>query len=536
MAKISAATEEKIFQIKQFLGLNENPDGDTKLSMGEAAAMENFRVTRDGNLQRRPGTALVKGLMGTYTLEVAEEAQVVRESDGVSGQLTMYPTAQATEDGFVALSGAPVVVDSDNAGDYAGYYWQYNVDFTYELVSCDDEATVDQYTWTMKRVRAVSDSQDKTVAGLWAGNVKGTEYLLGACDGKLWKLHDGTDFCREAIGSLTTTAPVFFFGYDEKVYLLNGTEYKQWDGTTYEDVAGYRPLVSVSVSPAGGGTALEQVNKLTGQRRCWFSGDGTSDAFYLPEVGLASIDYVKNRVTGEELSTDAYTADPAKGMVRFSTPPDRGTNNLEIGWTHPNSFRAQVVAMKFAETFNGATDNRVFLYGDGSNQAFYSGLDYDGNPRADYFPDLNVLKVGEANTPITGMIRHYSRLLVYKTGSAYSVQYGLTTLADNTTMAAFYATPVNRSIGNVAPGQVRLVLNSPRTLHGRDLYEWRNATGYVSNLTIDERQAKRISDRITSTLAGFSSAQCYCWDDNDNQEYYICWQGQALVHHYAADA
>ena len=103
-------------------------------------------------------------------------------------------------------------------------------------------------------------------------------------------------------------------------------------------------------------------------------------------------------------------------------------------------------------------------------------------------------------------------------------------------MAAFYATPVNRSIGNVAPGQVRLVLNSPRTLHGRDLYEWRNATGYVSNLTIDERQAKRISDRITSTLAGFSSAQCYCWDDNDNQEYYICWQGQALVHHYAADA
>lgn len=78
MAKISAVTEEKIFQIKQFLGLNENPDGDTKLSMGEAAAMENFRVTRDGNLQRRPGTALVKGLMETYTLEVAEEAQVVR--------------------------------------------------------------------------------------------------------------------------------------------------------------------------------------------------------------------------------------------------------------------------------------------------------------------------------------------------------------------------------------------------------------------------------------------------------------------------
>ena len=80
------------------------------------------------------------------------------------------------------------------------------------------------------------------------------------------------------------------------------------------------------------------------------------------------------------------------------------------------------------------------------------------------------------------------------------------------------------------------MLNSPRTLHGKDAFEWRNNSSYSSNLTADERQAKRISDRIYATLGGFDLAKCYCWDDNDNQEYYICYNGKALVQNYAADA
>ena len=149
---------------------------------------------------------------------------------------------------------------------------------------------------------------------------------------------------------------------------------------------------------------------------------------------------------------------------------------------------------------------------------------------------MNELVIGEANTPITAMIRHYSRLIVFKTNSTYSVQYGIMNTAEDTTIPAYYATPVNRTIGNVTPGQVRLVLNSPYSLHGRDLYEWKNNSSYSSNLTVDERQAKRISDRITATLDQFSLEDCYCFDSNDTQEYFICWGGQVLVHNYAVDA
>ena len=447
MAQITGSANERVFKIKAWGGLNENPDGDTKLKMGEAAAMRNFRITRDGNLQRRPGSRAIASLLP----EGAEAAPV---------------------------------------------------------------------------------------RGIWSGNVGGVDQLIAACGGKLWKLwdDDAGAYIEEEIGCISTEHEIHFFGFDNNLYIINGVEYKVWDGQTLADVGGYRPLVTVSVPPDGGGETLEQVNKLCGERRCWFSPDGEKTVFHLPEKGILSLDYVKDLSTGENMAADSYTADTQAGTVTFSQAPAMGTNTIEIGWTMAENFRGQVLNMRWGELYAGTQDTRIFLYGDGSNRAIYSGLDYDGKPRADYFPDLNEVSVGDANTPITGMIRHYSRLLCFKESSAWTIQYGTISMADGLVTEAFYVTPVNRSIGNVAPGQVRLVLNSPRTLHGSDVYEWKNSGSYSSNLTVDERQAKRISDRIYATVRKFDLENCYCYDDNWAQEYYICYDGKALVHNYAADA
>ena len=447
MAAITGSANEKVFQIRAWGGLNENPDGDTKLKMGEAAGMRNFRITRDGNLQRRPGSKEIAAMLP----EGAEAAPV---------------------------------------------------------------------------------------RGIWNGNVGGVEQLIAACGGKLWKLWDDETgaFIREEIGDIDTGREIHFFGFSDALYMVNGVEYKVWDGQALSDVGGYRPLVTIAVPPEGGGETLEQVNKLTGARRCWFSPDGERAMFQLPEKGLLSLDYVKDLSTGEELDPSAYSADHAAGTVTFTETPPMGVNTIEIGWTMGENFRSQVQSMRWGELYAGTQDTRIFLYGDGSNRAIYSGLDYDGKPRADYFPDLNEVAVGDANTPITGMIRHYSRLSCFKSDSAWTIEYGTVTLADGAQTEAFYVTPVNRAIGNAAPGQVRLVLNSPRTLHGSDLYEWKNYSAYSANLTHDERQAKRISDRIYATVRKFDLENCYCYDDNWAQEYYICQGGRALVHNYAADA
>lgn len=441
MATITGAQNERVFQIKKWLGLNENPDGDTKLKMGEAAAMRNFRVTRDGNLQKRPGTK--------------------------------------------------------------------------EILLLDRGHAVD---------------------AVWTGRIQGKERVMAICNGRLYSCYDpdADNWTAADAGSLGTGIDKpGMFGFADKLYILTGAKYMVYDGTTLSEVSGYIPLVATAVPPAGGGSTLEQVNKLTAKRRIWFSPDGTATTFRLPEAGLASIDYARDTATGTALTISSR--DLTAGTLTLSAAPAAGANRVEVGYTASASARADVTAMRFAEAYNGTQDTRIFLYGDGSNRAIYSGLDYDGSARADYFPDMNVVDIGVSNTPITGMIRHYSKLICFKTDGAYHVQYGQITLEDGSLTAAFYVTAINKSIGNEAPGQVQIVLNNPVTLFGSDLYEWQ-ANKYGS-LTADERQANRISDRVFASLQTMDAGSCVCIDDNYHQEYYVSdGTGRTLVWNYAADA
>ena len=504
MSKIRSSSSERIWKLEKFLGLNENPDGDTKLKLGEASICRNWRVTRDRNLQRRPA-----------------------------------------------------------------FHTKYDI------------------------------GTGKKVSGMWFGNIKGTEIGLAASGGHMWLFYEG-DYLEELkdLGMLETENNVNFFAYNDIVYIQNGEEYYSYDGARFGIVKGYRPLVITGRDPSGAdGELLEEVNKLNGMRRVWFSPDGVHNEFLLPESDLLSVDYVKYNATGEYMNPKLYSFDRFNGIVTFeatetfagdgetteftltndlvssvtvkvgdtttsvtfdsdagtitfaTAPADEavitvsevimlpaGTNTIEIGYSAPSTYRMDIARMTNSELFLGAQDNAVFLYGNGTNKAVYSSIDYNGVPRADYFPDLNEMAVADANTPITALIRHYSQLICFKTNAAYSVQYGMIQEQNGNDQWGFYVKPINKSIGNVAVGQVRLVNNSPLTLHGNDLYEWHNTSSYSSNLSVDERQARVISQRIYDTLGSFDFSECFCYDDNDNQEYYIWCGNKALVFNYAADA
>lgn len=452
MARITGSASERVFQIQRWLGLNENPDGDTKLRMGEGAAMRNFRITRDGNLQKRPGT---------------------------------------------------------------------------------------------RHVLTVDDGEE--IEAVWTGYVAGKERVMAICNGELWSLWNETetpgeyDWSATKIGNgVGTTDRPHMFGFAEKLYILTGSKYMVWDGTTLGEVTGYVPLVAVAVPPAGGGELLEQVNKLTLSRRVRLSPDGQTWAFKLPETPN-SITSVTNLATNETIASTSYSLSDDTITFTTTTGIVTGPSTVEVEYAvaeNPeHDYRAEVEGMHFSETFNGSQDTRVFLYGDGSNVAIYSDIDENGQQRADYFPDQNVVRVGTDNTPITSLIRHYSALIAFKSDSTYSIQYGNITLATGDVVPAFYVDPINRTIGCEAPGQAQLVLNNAVTLFGQDCYEWRNTSRYGSVLTRDERQAQRISDRVYATLHNFDTARCITFDDNYQQEYYICDpSGRTLVYGYAADA
>lgn len=429
MANISVTDNTKIYQLKKWLGLNESPDGDTGLKLGEAAVMRNFRITRESHLQIRPGYNAVCTL----------------------------------------AEGAPV-------------------------------------------------------RGMWSGYVDGTFHVLAACGGSLWDIDPETWDCV-SVGEIDDS-PVHFFGFSQKVYMLTGSEYYFWDG--YSPVAlvdGYAPIVTTAAPPEGGGTLLEPVNILTGHKRAQYSPDGEATVFHLPETQIDELLFV----VGTDLE---YTVDLEAGTVTFSEAPPEGVNTITFTWRKGVGERQNIAAMRFTEFYNGDADSRVFFYGDGTNKAYYSDLDQNGQPDAEYIPEMNVMAVGSANTPITSMIRHYGRLLIFKLDGTYTADYASVTLDTGSVTAAFYTSPLNREIGCAGYGQALLVENDPRTLHGRAVYRW----GLAGNTTRDERNAKRISDRVDDTLSRFDLAQCITFDDEQRREYYVVYGSEMIVNNYANDS
>ena len=578
MATIKANTNEKVFGISQWGGLNEHPDGDTRLKMGEASTMINWRITKDGNLKRRPGSLLVDWINDTsIEYENTYSKRVLIAGDDME-------TAQLHSAGSISIKGGEITLGT--ASDYYVKNMQGIVRYWYDddnvpckiLRSTGWNSTLGtHYILSYYPAYINVPSYTRPITGMWSGYVGGQQHFLAVCWGNLYSLYNPTtgQFAARKIGKLfgesatdsELSNPTSFIPWDNKLYILNGIEYHVWNGTfplpgnegnELPKVEGYRPLVAVAIGPlvngepgtsSSGETTTEYVNRLNGKRRVWISPDDTGKSFQLPEKGVTdpsptmAIDWIKDLSTTPATTVDSsnYSFTVTTGIVTFAGNYDlkKGVNNYEIAYSVTENYRTQVTHNLFYELYSGNTDTRIILYGDGTNRALYSGMDYNGQPRADYFPDQYELRVGDENTPITGMIRHYGDLVAYKTNEAWAVSYGVIDLATDALTPAYYCIPVNKTVGHTAMGQIRLVNNNPVTCFGNNLYHWINSSYYTSALSRDERQANRISDRVQKTIGEMYLPGCVLYDDNDHQEFYVVEAGDSsgkiVVWNYAND-
>lgn len=486
MARLTSTQNGTVVQIRAFLGLNENPDGETTLKVGEFSRMWNFRITQDRHLQKRPGTK---------ELFHIETANYWEEENGIVPQAL----SRVRDEGETP----EIPPDVPPGEDYPATW----------------EPVVDPVT-----------KENVHLFGVWHGNVGGKPHTLANYDGVVYDFDLSGGEQPKAVGRCAP-ARTSFFPFNEKVYLLDGTFYMAWDGgeAGFQPVEGYVPLIQTATTPGGAGTRLENVNRLNGKRRVEFSPDGKEAAFQLPEKGIDAVLAVE--LDGE--SVTGHTVDLEKGVVTLESIPEEGTNTLTVTYRKGNGARGEVTGMRYAELFNGAADTRVFLYGDGSNRAVYSGVEYfSGKPSAEYFPDLSEVAVGESNTPLTALVRHYSRLMAYKPGSAWVITAGSITTESGRYTAAFYVSPVNRQFGNEAMGQVKLLENDPLTMDGGSLYQWHNAGGYIAN---NENNAKRISDRVAATLRGFDVAHMTTCNVRQDHEFWFLYGNDAILYNYTND-
>ncbi len=401
--------------------------------------------------------------------------------------------------------------------------------------------------------------ENAVITGMWTGYLLNNQYLVIIFGGMqqagyksaiaVYSIDENAVFTCVASKTIAEETK----GYPNKIFYLFGRLYafigeadilcieleeSSGNVTITTERHLYSPVVLTGTAPAGGGTVLEPLNLLNPDFRVRFSSDGKSTAYVLP----ANADYVSKIVIDNVEKTNvssvgSFNAENHTFTFTSANIPKEGINNVEfyVG-TSSLEFSRQAkkfFAMPFCEAYNGSTDNRLFFYGDGTNITYYTGVPSEGEGL--YLPAMNEVAVDFTDAPITGMIRDFSRLLVFTKDGTANITYSPVTLADGSVIAGFYVRTTSREIGNEAAGQVQMVGNYPRTIFRGDLYEWR-----VSSSTYqDERYSKRISDRIRKTLSAADVEKIVTCDNNDSNTYYMFLNDEAgtmLVNNYQQDA
>jgi hypothetical protein len=378
------------------------------------------------------------------------------------------------------------------------------------------------------------------ILAAWAGHI-GKEEFLVICDfadnkDRLWvygkekdKKHVLKCVQEGALGLTAAEESYVKIFYFNKLYVMSKGNTVTYENGVFQTAEPYIPLVITGADPAGAGTTFENINLLTGKRRIEYSADGTTKDYYLPAEAVS----VVSAKVDNKAATGSF--DTAKKAFVFSAVPEKGVANVEIVYDTDSEAaevaRMQIVKCTLTEAYNGATDTRLFMAGDGSNRCYYTGVPMSGGVTALYFPAMYEVAMDFSGSAVTGMVRSDTKLLVFKPDGANLVSYEPTTLTDGTVTAGFTVRSANREFGSDVVGQVQTVANRPRTITKDGIFEWK----ITSDAYQSEHAAKRISDKVEKSLKNADIGKIVTCDDNYSQTYYVFLndeKGTVLVNRY----
>ncbi|MBR3837075.1 MAG: hypothetical protein IKJ74_02925 [Clostridia bacterium] len=361
--------------------------------------------------------------------------------------------------------------------------------------------------------------------GFWVGCFGGKEYYLAVVGDTLYASKSGFD----TLSPLTGTVPggeekVNFFSFYDGIYLLTGAGIRRFDGEALSEIQPYVPTVMVATEPNGAGTVFEEPNLLTPYCKQIFSATGEHVHFFPFTREIDTVVSVK--IDGFDVPNDQYYWDGAYMKLVFLKTPPKGTDNVEVLYRLlREDVSHRIFNCRFAVGFGGANDTRVFLYGNPDSPAvrYHSGV-VDGKPSFAYFPELGYTLVG-SGSPITSILRHYDRQLIFTEGAAYYSYLEYMTGESGKLVAAFPVLPLSDDRGCAPKGQALLMENLPCTLTETGLFQW------ISTNIRDERNAQCFSSSIAHALQQEKAQEALLFFRKATSELYVCFSGRLYVYH-----
>lgn len=316
------------------------------------------------------------------------------------------------------------------------------------------------------------------------------------------------------------SSKAFFIIFQGLLYMLNGTDFIQYDGSTVQNVVPYVPIVSQGRKYDGSTSTLyEPLNLLTGGFIDMFSPLGTEKTFTLSFKGLDATTVTCN-ISGVT-EGNGFTVDRTAGTVTFTTAPAAGTNTLKITAYKTNVSDALQIknctrAVEFAQrlfiTGNPNYPNRLWKTGLTSNQSTL---------QANYFPASGLSSfdsVTGIDEKMIAFAKKFDKLLYLKEHSLY-ITYD-ETQSDGS--SGFPISSVNDTVGCDMPGSVQLVNNMPVFFNTQN-----GGYAVVSTTVLGENEVKPLSANINGNnlrpglLQESLTDLQNCSSFNDGRKYYL---------------
>lgn len=342
---------------------------------------------------------------------------------------------------------------------------------------------------------------------LGSGKINGMFYFVKKDGTTRFLIHWGTNLYTQtgsaqpvSIYSSMANNRSVFFAFNDYVWIMDGTNYLRYDGTTVVTVQSiaYIPTVLVSSPPAGGGTANEDFNLLGAGFKQSFSGNGSATAYQLALTGLDATPPVTAVVNGVTITEGSgLTVNRTTGIVTFTTAPTNGTNNVVItAYKTVVSKQLTIPQCINYVIFGGTQDTRVFWYGNPATPSYVyrSGL-FDPS----YAPENGFIKVGSDASKVINMVAQYDACIIVK-GNLQNAQTTAQNVYDvliwqmqfqlNNGVPSFPILPLNNQIDSIAKDSMQLINNAPTWLSSQGVQQ------LLGTNVKDERNTSHISQKI----------------------------------------
>lgn len=378
------------------------------------------------------------------------------------------------------------------------------------------------------------------VQGEWEGTIGGKDVLISCWNGNIYEYDMTVDTETTLIAELISESTVTIIGtltdlktqifwFNSKVYFRNGVEYKEYDGTTYQDVVPYVPTVSLNAPPAGGGTLFEEINLLTGAKIQTFLGDGSSTLYQLAELSIDA-DLLAITVDGVSKTEGVdFTVNRTLGQVTFIVAPIN-LAYVSVKWVKVVSGNADLIKNhKYAVDFGVQNDTNLFIFGNVNEKRVFR---FSGINKAGYYPANSFVGVGSDEFAITDLKSNQQSLLIFKLNATFTVTpTNNPNFTTNTGLNPYnYGyQDLNEQLGHIAPNMVQLVKDSPISLGEFKMWLWK-ITSVES-----QRSADPISDRIQRSLEGLDLSTAVTFNYTNQNEYWVNIGTRVYIWNYGND-